>query len=151
MTQATMAGRSTQGKPINLQQLQQELGDAGVVVTALGMNREVVYLYTADGTPSDFPADQQASVDQVITAHVALRDVTDAEYATKFQDPNTTVARKQEIRDITAGLLPREQVPVDTSKAPPAHSPPPQSKAHVDIEAATDLDHLKAAILEAIP
>jgi hypothetical protein len=41
-----------------------------------------------------------------------MRDKTDAEYSAEFQDPNTTAARKQQIRDQMNGLEPREQVPM---------------------------------------
>jgi hypothetical protein len=41
-----------------------------------------------------------------------MRNKTSADYAAEFQDPNTSVARKQEIRDIQNGLLPPEQVPI---------------------------------------
>lgn len=111
MTQAAV-GQSTGGKPINLGQLQGELETAGVDCGAgLGMTEGHVYTY-ADGQPADFPVADQATVDQVTADHVAMREKTDAEYAAEFQNPETTPDRKQEIRDITAGLLPREQVPM---------------------------------------
>jgi hypothetical protein len=50
--------------------------------------------------------------ESVIDHHVAMRDKTDAEFAAEFQLPETTPARKQELRDMQAGLLPREQVPM---------------------------------------
>jgi hypothetical protein len=110
-------GQATGGKPIALAQLQAELETAGVdCSTGLGLSDDAVYTYDAAGQAVDFPTEAQATVDQVIGDHVAMRDKTDAEYATEFQNPATTVARKQEIRDITAGLLPREQVPME---APP--------------------------------
>jgi hypothetical protein len=112
MIQTLAMGRPTGGKPINLSQLQQELMSAGVPTTALGLTETYVYEYDADGLPVDFPEAQQAAADQAITNHVAMRDKSDAEYSAEFQDPNTTAARKQEIRDITSGLLPREQVPM---------------------------------------
>jgi len=104
------------GKLINLNQLQTEMQTAGLAVTALGISGgepenpvpDMLHTYDAGGTPADLPAGAQAVVD----AHVALRDKTDEEYATEFQNPATTAARRQEIRDITAGLLPREQVPM---------------------------------------
>jgi hypothetical protein len=108
-----VVGRSTGGKPINLSHLQVELSTGGVNTSAgLGLADDYVFTYNGDGAPSDFATTEQAAVDQAIADHVAMRDKTDAEYSTEFQDPNTTVARKQEIRDITAGLLPREQVPM---------------------------------------
>ena len=113
MTTTEAVGRATGGKPVNLAQLQGELETASVDCSAgLGMQEARVYTYDADGSPVDFPASQQAVVDQVIADHVAMRDKTDAEYSAEFQDPGTTSERKQEIRDITAGLLPREQVPM---------------------------------------
>ncbi len=111
MTTSQSVGQSTGGKPINLRQLQGELEAAGVDVTAgLGMSEQAVYTYDADGQPVDF-ADQQ-TVDQAIAGHMALRDKTAAEYATEFQNPAATPARKQEIRDIQNGLMPPEQVAV---------------------------------------
>lgn len=112
MTVEEAVGRSTSGKPINLEQLQAELQAAGVAANGLGMHDDLVYTYDADGQATEFPAADQPKVDQVIADHVAMRDKSDAEYATEFQDAATTAERKQEIRDITAGLLPREQVPI---------------------------------------
>ena len=107
------AGRATGGKPINLAQLQVEMATDGVdVASGLGLEDGTVYTYDGDGQPADFPEPEQPMVDQCIADHVAMRDRTDAEYAAEFQDANTTAQRKQEIRDITAGLLPREQVPM---------------------------------------
>jgi len=114
-TETFSIGRNTGGKPINLGQLQAELATAGVAVQGLGMTEGHVYVYDAQGLPADFPSAQQSVVDQAIADHVGLRDKTDAEYATEFQDVSTTAARKQEIRDITAGLLPRETVPMEGS------------------------------------
>lgn len=109
----SMIGRPTQGKPINLSQLEGELDQAGVNISAgLGTCDMCVHTYNADGMPVDFPSAEQAAADQVIADHVAMRDKNDAEYAEEFQDPQTTPERKQTIRDITAGLLPREQVPM---------------------------------------
>lgn len=109
-----VAGRSTGGKSINLSQLQNELHTGGVsVTTGLGMFEDYVHTYDADGLPVDFVESDQATVDAAIAAHVALRDKTDEEYAEEFQAVGTTAVRRQEIRDITAGLLPREQVQVD--------------------------------------
>jgi len=105
-------GCLTGGKPINLNQLETELGTAGVTSNGLGMTGDAVFTYDADGVPIDFASADQPKVDQAITAHVAMRDKTDAELAAEFQDPGTTAARKQEIRDMQSGLLPREQVPM---------------------------------------
>jgi hypothetical protein len=108
-----LTGVATGGKPINLSQLQGELEAAGVDCSpGLGSSDDLVYTYAADGTPADFPTADQPTVDQVIAEHVGMRDRTDAEYAEEFQNPATTPERKQEIRDITAGLMPREQVPM---------------------------------------
>jgi len=112
MTTSVSIGRSTGGKPINLHQLEGEIATAGVSIAGLGMEQAMIYTYDSQGQPADFAAADQATVDQAIADHVALRDKTDAEYATEFQDSSTTAARRQEIRDITAGLLPREQVPI---------------------------------------
>jgi hypothetical protein len=125
MTTGTLMGRSTGGKPINLSQLQAELQAAGLSVSGLGLVQDSVHTYDAQGTPTDFAAADQAVVDQVIAAHIALRDKTDAEYSAEFQDAATTAVRRQEIRDITGGLLPREQVRVDNGQ--PLNPPPPQS------------------------
>ena len=109
-----MTGRAVGGKPINLSQLQDELVAAGRNYTepGLGFADDQVYTFEAGGQVADFPSADQALVDQVIAAHVAMRGKTDAEYAEEFQAAGTTAARKQEIRDITAGLLPREQMPI---------------------------------------
>jgi hypothetical protein len=108
----TMVGRPTGGKPIMLHQLQDELGVAGVTVPSLVLADGMVGTADTNGHLVDFDVAQYAVVDQAIADHVAMRDKTDAEYATEFQDASTTPERKQEIRDITAGLMPREQVPM---------------------------------------
>ena len=113
-----MTGQRAGGKPLNLVQLQSELVAAGVQRDALGLFEDYVHIYDAQGQPADFPESEQPVVDAAITAHIALRDVTDEEYAVEFQAPGTTAARKQEIRDITAGLLPREQVPMTAQDMP---------------------------------
>lgn len=112
MTQTISVGQPTGPKPINLGQLQIEIQTAGVSVTSLGMSDQRVYTYTQIGQPADFAAAAQPTVDQCIADHVAMRNKTSADYAAEFQDPNTSVARKQEIRDIQNGLLPPEQVPI---------------------------------------
>lgn len=107
--------RITPPKPINLEQLQAELRAAGGPSDALWMTGdppEDIGTYVLDGSASEFASDAQPIVQQVIADHVALRDKTDAELAAEFQDPNTTAVRKQELRDMQAGLLPREQVPM---------------------------------------
>ena len=103
----TNIGVPTGGKPINLRQLEGELGTAGVTVNALGMGDDLVYTYDSEGVPADLPAGSDA----VIDAHVAMRDKTDAELSAEFQ-ATTDPARRQEIRDMQAGLIPREQVPM---------------------------------------
>lgn len=120
-----MTGVKTEGKPINLAQLQGELLVAGVSVTGLGLTNDQVYPYATNATPTDFAPADQPTVDQVVGSHIALRDKTDAEYAAEFQDAATTAVRRQEIRDITSGLLPREQVRVDNGQ--PLNPPPPQA------------------------
>lgn len=118
MTETQSIGRPTGGKPINLSQLQDEIETAGVAVApGLGMistsdGSTYVHAYNADGTPSDFPSADQAAADAAIAAHVAMRPKTDAELSAEFQQPETTPARKQEIRDMQSGLMPREQVPM---------------------------------------
>lgn len=112
MTTAVSPGVTTGGKTINLAQLQTELATAGVVVSGLGMDNDLIYPYDGDGVPTDFASADQVTVEQAIADHVALRDKADEEYSIEFQNPATTVARKQEIRDILNGLLPREQVPM---------------------------------------
>ena len=108
-----MIGRATGGKPINLSQLQTELEAGGLDCSrGLGMAGEVVHTFDAEGAIVDFATPDQATLDQAIANHVALRDKTDAEYSAEFQATGTTAARKQEIRDIIAGLLPREQMPI---------------------------------------
>jgi len=116
MTTLETIGRSTGGKPINLSQLQDELVAGGVATgDGLGMSGEYVYAYDASGLPSDFDEAQRATADQVIADHVGMRDKTTEEYADEFQAEGTTAARKQEIRDIQSGLLPPEQVPMETT------------------------------------
>jgi hypothetical protein len=106
-------GRPTGGKPINLVQLEQELAAAQVAIgSGIGLQASAVFTYDADGASADFADGQQALADQVIGEHVAMRDRSSAEYAAEFQDPNTSTARKQEIRDIQSGLLPPEQVAI---------------------------------------
>lgn len=112
MTQTYSVGKSTGGKPINLAQLEAEFEAAGVVVSGLGIAEDTIFTYDGDGEPAGFPSAQDAVIDQVVADHVAMRDKTDAEYSAEFQDAQTTPERRQEIRDITAGLLPREQVPM---------------------------------------
>jgi len=112
MTTTESHGQKTGGKPISLHQLQVEVQAAGVQVDALGQQGEDLYPYDAEGLPCDFAAADQPTVDTCITNHVAMRDKTDAEYAAEFQDPATTAARKQQIRDQQSGLEPREQVPI---------------------------------------
>lgn len=107
-----LVGRSTQGKPINLVQLQEELAAAGLAVSGLGMTMDVVFTYNQDGQASDFRAADQTTVDRVIADHVGMRDKTAAEYSAEFQNPETTLGRKQEIRDVQNGLLPAETVPM---------------------------------------
>lgn len=102
-------------KPINLNQLGDELTTAGVAYKGLGTSGPslddptvVLYTFDADGAVADLPAAAQ----QVVDAHVAMRPKTSEEYAAEFQNPATTAARKQEIRDIQNGLLPPEMVPM---------------------------------------
>jgi hypothetical protein len=116
MTMAEVVGVPTGGKAINLGQLQAELVIAGLTLNGLGLAGDQVYTYDASGEMADFAPADQPTVDQVIAAHVAMRDTTDAEYSAEFQTPGTTVERKQEIRDIMAGLLPREQVPMEAQR-----------------------------------
>lgn len=106
------AATSTGGKPINLSQLQTELEAAGVDCSdGLGMTDDQVFTYDAEGQPMDFPSAEQATVDATIDAHVAMRPMTDQELAAEFQ-ATSDPARKQDIRDMQSGLIPREQVPM---------------------------------------
>ena len=105
-----MVGEPTGGKPINLSQLQGELKTNGVD-KALGMSNELVYTYDGEGAPADFSPADQSKVQQAITKHVGMRDKTDAELSAEFQ-ATTDPARRQEIRDMQSGLIPREQVPM---------------------------------------
>jgi hypothetical protein len=106
-----MPGQPTDSKPINLSQLRDELAAAGVAVGALGVTGDVVHTYSAAGEPMDFSGADRAKVNQVVTAHVARREKTNAEYVAEFGAAATSAERKQEIRDMVTGLLPREQVP----------------------------------------
>lgn len=118
MTETPTIGQPTNGKLVNLGQLQVEMTQAGIDTSAgLGMSGDRVYTYL-DGVATDFPSGKETGVNQCIADHVALRDKTDAEYATEFQDNSTSPSRKQDIRDITAGLLPREQVPMTAADMP---------------------------------
>ena len=108
------------GKAVNISQLEAEMRAASVEVNqGLGMTDAVIFCYSGGGgtepgsaaaQASDFPDPSAAQA--VLNAHVAMRNKTDAEYSAEFQDAATTPARKQEIRDIMNGLLPREQVPM---------------------------------------
>ena len=101
-------------KPINIMQLQSEMAVAGVNYgSALLLSGDTLYCYDAQGLTTGF-ADSTAA-QTVLDAHVAMRDKTSEEYAAEFQNPSTTVARKQEIRDIQNGLLPPEQVPMEAT------------------------------------
>ena len=106
-------GVPTGGKPINLSQLQSEIVASGVpLADGIGMADEldVIFTYDADGVPADFdPADVPA-IQNVIAAHVAMRDETDAEYAAEFATAGNT--RKTQINGILNGLTPRDQVPM---------------------------------------
>jgi hypothetical protein len=143
-------GRSVGDKPVALSQLQQELAVAGVDVGAagLGMVDDLVFTYDASGAAADFAAAQQSTVDQIIASHIALRARTDQEYAEEFQNPATTAVRRQEIRDITAGLLPREQVRVDNGL--PLEDPEPAEDPLETIRAVplgSTTDELRDAIV----
>ena len=120
----TTVGVPTGGKPINLSQLQAEMTTAGVDVS-MGLGETGSYVHTYQtappldsglptAAPSDFESASRATVEQVIADHVAMRNKTTEEYAAEFQNPETPPARKQEIRDIQNGLLPPEQVPMET-------------------------------------
>jgi hypothetical protein len=94
-------------KAINLDQLAGECRAAGQSADLVLIGNELEQV-DQQGNAVELSAEQQS----LVAAHTAMRDVTDEEYAAEFQNPATTPARKQEIRDITAGLLPREQVPM---------------------------------------
>jgi hypothetical protein len=113
------------------------------VGNGLGLTNDQVYPYDGQGQATDFPAAEEPTVEQVIGTHVAMRDKTDEEYAAEFQDPNTAPARKQEIRDITAGLIPRETVPVEGPI--PVHAPGPDLLA--PIQSASSLEELRTALV----
>lgn len=144
MTSPVTPGQPTGGKAINLTQLEQEINAAGVVTHGLGGAADHVFVYDGTGAPTDFPTADQPNVDQAIAAHIAMRDKTDDEYSVEFQDPNTTAVRRQEIRDMLAGLLPREQVRVDGQPMQPP-APPPDPLAA--IKSATGVDSLRDALV----
>jgi hypothetical protein len=104
-----VTGLPTGGKPINLGQLREECAAAGADM-GMGQHGDMVFTY-ADGQPADFPPDQTPIVQQCLDWHIAMRDRSDAEYSAEFQ-ASSDPARKQDIRDIMAGLMPREQVPM---------------------------------------
>lgn len=129
MTTSSADGIDVGGRLINLSQLQTELIAGGVPVEhglmILGPTTETpggpqlplgteLFIVDVEGQRSTLSEAAQPIID----AHVAMRDKTDEEYAVEFQAPGTSVARKQEIRDITAGLLPREQVPMEGGSPP---------------------------------
>jgi len=97
-------------KPVNLNQLEGEMRAASVPITQGLILWEDDLYDVVDGSHADFA--DEAAAQAVLDAHVGMRDKTDQEYATEFQNPATTPARKQEIRDQQSGLLPREQVPM---------------------------------------
>jgi hypothetical protein len=103
---------ATGGKVLNVAQLRSELDARGVSVDTLFLTGEILLTSDSQGQPVDFPAGQQGTVTQAIAEHTALRDRTDQEYSSEFQASGTQPSRKQEIRDIMAGLLPREQVAI---------------------------------------
>jgi hypothetical protein len=94
-------------KPINLDQLANECRAAGQGGELILVGNELTQA-DAQGNSVELSSEQQALVD----THVAMRCKTDAELAAEFADPNTTAGRRQEIRDMQAGLLPCEQVPM---------------------------------------
>jgi len=100
-----------------------------------------LFALDAQAQKTDLAPAAQAIVD----AHVALRDKTDAEYAAEFQDPATTAVRRQEIRDITGGLLPREQVRVDNGL--PLEDPPAEEDPLVTVRSAHGVTDLRDAIV----
>ena len=107
-----MTGVAAGGKPINLGQLQTELETAGTTISpGLGADADWVYTYNVEGEIADFSAADQPKVEQAIASHVAMRDKTDAELSAEFQ-ATTDPGRRQEIRDMQSGLIPREQVPM---------------------------------------
>jgi hypothetical protein len=108
----TPIGRPTGGKPINLAQLQSELATAGITVTGLALEGDYIEEYDDTGQLTDFPAAQQATVDQVIAAHVAMRDKSLEELSTEFNANPTDIARRQVLMAEYVGLTPIEQVPM---------------------------------------
>jgi hypothetical protein len=97
-------------KQVSLHQLQEEMVAAAVDVGD-GLAQDGQDLFRCSGgATGDFLNEAAAQI--VLDAHVAMRDKTDQEYSTEFQDAGTTSTRKQEIRDQMNGLLPREQVPM---------------------------------------
>jgi hypothetical protein len=96
-------------KPINLTQLEGELGGASVALSSgltATMEARDGPVTLLQGDTSDLPSDAEP----VVSAHAALRPKTDAEYAAEFQTAEP--ARKQQIRDQMNGLEPREQLPM---------------------------------------
>ena len=100
------------GRPINLYQVQTEINAQGVAVDGIGMADGWIYKYDENGSPADFTPQDTPIVQRAINDHVGMRDKTDTELAEEFQASDTTATRKQEIRDMQAGLIPREQVPM---------------------------------------
>jgi hypothetical protein len=94
-------------KPINVGQLATEM-TAASQPSVLMLSGNDLRAVDVSGNPQELSAGQQT----VVNAHAARRNVTDEEYQAEFQNAATTATRKQEIRDITSGLLPRETVPM---------------------------------------
>jgi hypothetical protein len=95
-------------KALNLVQLANELAASGINVSALGTDPTDVFTYDASGEMVDLPGAAQP----VLDAHAPMRDKNDAEYTAEFHDARTRAPRRQQIRDILAGLEVREQVPM---------------------------------------
>lgn len=120
-----MTGVNVGGLTLNLSQLEAELAAEGVSVnglTTLGPDQEmprapedvahpsgtVLFTHDNQGALVDLPT----GAESVVSAHVPMRDKTDAEYAAEYQDSATTAQRRQQINAIMTGLLPRDQVPM---------------------------------------
>ena len=133
-------------KPVNIVALTDEMRAGGVsipigLITLDRPPNENLLSLNSDGTGSEPPPEAVP----IVAAHIALRDKTDEEYSAEFQNPATTAARRQEIRDITGGLLPREQVRVDNGL--PLEDPLPPADPLVAVKSASGVETLRDTLV----
>lgn len=107
--QPAETGRPLNGKSVNLSQLQQELNNAGVVTpSGISVASDAVWLVNPVGMLRDFPQPFRNEADDVIAAHIPIRDKTLADYVTEYAA--AVLERKVEIQGILLGLVPPEHI-----------------------------------------